>query len=84
MSRDSRLIHTHLHALREHLNAHQAAIETAGGQIHQELTERRTQPPTSSEEPVRLQLPELADHGPPPSEPAGGSPSSHEPPAAGS
>lgn len=66
MSRDSRLIRSHLHQLALHLEAHNAEIEAAAERAHAELDAKRGAA-ADAVEPHTLQLPdrpvsETVDH----------------------
>ena len=62
MSRDSRLIHTHLLHLREHLAEHNAEIEARVAAAHAELDAKHAAPARDTHQPVAFELPQ-----PPPS-----------------
>lgn len=61
MSRDSRLLHNHLHALQEHLNAGHAELAAAAGDVHQELDAARALPIPDEYRPPVIDLPPEPD-----------------------
>lgn len=61
MSRDSRLIRTHLLELREHEVGRHELITHAAEGVHRELQARRDTRPAPEVPEVQLQLPERAD-----------------------
>ena len=59
MSRDSRLLHSHLRALQEHLNAGQDQISETAGQVHAELDAQRSAPMPEEYAPPVFELPSM-------------------------
>lgn len=58
MSHDSRRIHSMLHALREHLEAHNAAVAAAAEAADRQLAERQSGPIPDTHKQPSFTLPE--------------------------